>query len=296
MTEFGHLFTAMVTAFDEQLQVDYERSTQLAQRLIRHGSDGLVVTGTTGESPTLSHNEKVTLYRVVKETVGKSVTVLAGTGSYDTEETVKLSIKAEQVGVDGLLLIAPYYSKPSQEGIFQHFRKIAQSVSLPIVLYNHPGRTGVTIEARTLARLVEIKNIVGIKDSSANLDLVSEYWKATPPQFLIFSGNDSLTLPILAIGGHGVISVASHIAGPLLARLIQNYRDGRVAEARELHFQLLDLFNVIFCAPSPAPTKAALALLGFPVGGVRLPLSPLTEAETARVKEVLDRLPQPAEV
>jgi 4-hydroxy-tetrahydrodipicolinate synthase len=296
MPTFGHLFTAMVTALTPDLEVDYDRSAELARRLVKAGSDGLVVTGTTGEAPTLSAAEKTELHRVIKAAVGPQVSVLAGTGSYDTAETVKLSRAAEQAGVDGLLLIAPYYNKPSQEGIYQHFRRVAEAVSIPIILYNHPPRTGVTIEAGTLARLAEVPGIAGIKDSSASLDLVSEYRRRTPPGFLLYSGNDSLTLPILAVGGHGVISVASHIGGPVLARMMAHFRAGRVGEACQDHYRLFDLFNVLFCAPSPAPTKAALAMCGFPVGEVRPPLLPLAAADRARVQEVLNALPLPAEV
>lgn len=286
MKNFGHVFTAMVTPFDNELKVDFNRLSELALKLLDSGSTGLVIVGTTGESPTLTKEEKLSIFRAVKEVVGNKAPVIAGTGSYSTQESVSLSKEAEKTGVDGLLIVNPYYNKPSQEGLYEHFKSIAESVDLPIILYNHPGRTGVSIEPKTMERLSKIKNIVGVKDSSGSLSLISEYRLCTPSDFMIYSGDDPLTLPILSIGGCGVISVASHIAGTEINKMVTSFIKGDIEPAREIHYKLFDLFKVLFCAPSPAPTKAALKMTGFPVGSVRLPLVDVNESDYAKIKAV----------
>jgi 4-hydroxy-tetrahydrodipicolinate synthase len=290
MKQLGRVLTAMVTPFTADGQLDLATAKRLAKHLVENGSDGLVVAGTTGESPTLNHAEKLALFMAVKEAVGDRASVVAGTGANDTAATVELTREATEIGVDGILLIAPYYNKPNQEGLYRHFRAAAEATHLPIVLYNHPPRTGVAIAPETVERLSGIGNIVALKDSSASLDMASEFRKVTPESFMLYSGNDSLTLPFMAIGGYGVISVASHVAGNELRALVDACVEGDWTEARRLHFRLWDLFNGLFIAPSPAPTKAALAMLGLPVGGVRLPIVEVTEAERARVQAILGEL------
>lgn len=290
MKQLGRVLTAMVTPFDQEGKVDLPMAKRLARHLVANGSDGLVIVGTTGESPTLGHDEKLAMFRAAVEAVGSDGSVVAGTGSNDTAATVALSQEAEALGVDALLLIAPYYNKPNQEGIYRHFAAVAEATRLPIILYNHPPRTGVSIAPETLARLAKIPNIVALKDSSGSLDTASEFKKATPEAFMLYSGNDSLTLPMMSVGGYGVISVASHLAGRDLHRLVDAAVEGNWTLARELHYQLWDLFNGLFIAPSPAPVKAALGMVGIEVGGVRLPLVACTDAEISRVRAIVEAL------
>lgn len=288
MVEFGKVLTAMVTPFNEKLEVDYKRLNELTDRLLNLGSDGLVISGTTGESPTLTKEEKLEIFKTIRKNFKKPI--IAGTGSYSTEDSIFLSKAAQEIGVDALLLVNPYYNKPSQEGLYQHFKTIAMSVDIPIILYNHPGRTGVCIEPETLERLAKIKNIVAIKDSSGNLSLISEYKRHTPKEFMIYSGDDPLTLPILSLGGYGVISVASHIAGLKIKEMITSFNNGNLEKSQLIHYQLWELFKVLFCAPSPAPTKEALSLIGFNVGGVRLPLVNVNETQREMIKKVITNL------
>lgn len=290
MKTFGRVLTAMVTPFDAEGRVDVATAKRLATHLLDHGSDGIVVVGTTGESPTLNHDEKLAMFRAVVEAAKGRGSVIAGTGSNDTAATVALSQEAEAIGCDGLLLISPYYNKPNQEGLYRHFRTVAEATRLPIILYNHPPRTGVAIAPETLARLAEIPNIVGLKDSSASLDVASDFRKVTPESFLLYSGNDSLTLPMLAIGGHGVISVAAHVVGDAMRAMVDASLRGDWDEARRIHFRLWEIFNGLFMAPSPAPVKEALSLTGLPVGGVRLPLVELTADERRRLTGMLQDL------
>ncbi|MBC7543822.1 MAG: 4-hydroxy-tetrahydrodipicolinate synthase [Candidatus Sericytochromatia bacterium] len=286
MRPLGRLMTAMVTPFTAEDTVDHAQLAELTRRLIAEGSDGLVVTGTTGEAPTLSPTEKVAVWQTVVAAAG-ATPVIAGVGTNDTAASIELAKQAEAVGCEGLLAVNPYYNKPNQAGLFQHFQAIAVSTSLPLILYNHPPRTGVCIEPETLARLAELPNVVGIKDSSCSLELVSQYRRVTPEPFRIWSGDDLLTLPILSVGGHGVISVTSHVAGQAIRQMLIAWERGDVATARRLHLDLLPLHKALFMAPSPAPTKAALALLGFPVGGVRLPLTAADAALQTLLKDLL---------
>ena len=290
MAKFGPVFQAMLPPFDNELKVDFKRLAELALKLLDSGSTGLVVVGTTGESPTLTKEEKLSVFRAVKEVVGNKAPVIAGTGSYSTQESINLSKEVEKIGVDGLLLVNPYYNKPSQEGLYQHFKTVAGAVDLPVILYNHPGRTGVSIDPQTMEKLAGIKNIVAVKDSSGSLSLISEYKLCTPSDFMIYSGDDPLTLPILSVGGAGVISVASHIAGADINKMVTSFLNGDIETAQKIHYRLFDLFKVLFCAPSPAPTKAALKMTGFSVGGVRLPLLDVNEADYAKIKAVMDKI------
>jgi 4-hydroxy-tetrahydrodipicolinate synthase len=254
---------------------------------VQSGSDGLVVAGTTGEAPTLTKEEKVELFRVVVEEVGGDAVVIAGTGVNDTGVSVELTQAAEKVGVDGVLLVTPYYNKPSQEGLYQHFKTVAQHTNLPIMLYNVPGRTSVNMLPQTVVRLSAIENIVALKEASSDLDQVSALRRSAPDNFAIYSGDDSITLPILAVGGRGVVSVASHVIGPRLQEMINAYVSGNVTMAAKMHGSMFPVFKGLFITTSPAPVKAALSMLGWPVGPPRLPLVEVNQAEKEELKKVL---------
>ena len=287
----GRMFTAMVTPFDENLEVDYAKAAQLAQFLLAHGNDGIVVNGTTGESPTLSDEEKIKLFRTVKEAVGDKGTVIAGCGSNNTRHSIELTKEAEKCGVDAIMLVAPYYNKPSQEGLYQHFKAIAESTSLPIILYNIPGRCGINIFPETVVRLAnDVKNIVAVKEASGILDQVSRLRAMCPEDFAIYSGDDSLTLPILAVGGAGVISVVAHVVGDDMRQMVDAYFAGNVAAAQKLHVKLYDVFKTMFITSNPVPIKYALKRLGMDMGGVRQPLYEANEAQKAKIDECLEKL------
>lgn len=280
---WGPVITAMATPFRPDGAVDYDRAAELARRLVQTGSTGLVVAGTTGESPTLTDEEKLQLLRVVKDAVGNGAAVLAGTGTYDTAHSVHLSREAQRAGADGLLVVVPYYNRPTQEGLYRHFRAVAESTDLPVLMYNIPGRTGTNMLPETVARLSEVRNIAGIKEASGSLDQVSEIRRRTPEHFLIYSGDDSLTLPYLSVGAVGIVSVAAHLVGREIAEMIAHFQAGRVEEARRIHLRLFPLFRALFVAPNPVPLKAALEMAGFPVGKPRLPLVEATEKEREQI-------------
>jgi 4-hydroxy-tetrahydrodipicolinate synthase len=270
--EIGRLLTAMLTPFDSEGQVDYALAKRLALALLDSGSDGLVIAGTTGEAPTLTNDEKLRLFAEVKSAVGDRGTVLAGTSTYNTAESVELSREAERTGVDGLLLTTPYYSKPPQEGIFRHFEAIANAVSIPCVIYNIPGRTGINVTTDTQLRIAQIPNIIGVKEASADLDQIARLIEEAP-EYRVWSGDDQLTLPILSLGGYGVICVVSHLVGLQMRDLIQAHLGGRVDEAARIHRRLLPLMKTLMTAAgNPVPVKYALNQVGFPAGGFRLPL------------------------
>jgi 4-hydroxy-tetrahydrodipicolinate synthase len=287
MAGMGQVITAMVTPMDRDQAVDYDRAAALARRLVDTGSDGLVVCGTTGESPTLSDEEKIRLFHTVRNAVDGRARVIAGTGTYDTAHSIHLTREAERAGCDAVLLVNPYYNKPSQEGLYRHFKAIADSTRLPVMLYNIQGRTSVNCEPATIARLAQVPNIVGVKEASGSLDQMSQIRKVTPPEFHLYSGDDSLTLPLLAVGGTGVVSVASHLAGREIKAMIQAYQAGDVKQALALHLRLWPLFKVLFITTNPTPVKAALALAGFEVGGLRLPLVEATSGEREQIGAVL---------
>lgn len=290
MAVFGRVLTAMATPFDEGGAVNWPQVTALAKRLMETGSDGIVVAGTTGESPTLSDEEKITLFRTVKEAVGGRAVVVAGTGTNDTRHSIHLSKEAQRAGCDGLLLVNPYYNRPSQDGLYAHFRAIAESTGLPCMLYNIPGRTGVNCAPETIARLADVPNIAAVKEASGSLDQVSDIRRRTKPDFLIYSGDDSLTLPILAVGGTGIVSVASHLVGREIQQMVRAYEQGEVARALQLHLRLLPLFKVLFITTNPVPLKAALNLSGVKVGKPRLPLVEATAKEKEQIQSVLNEL------
>jgi 4-hydroxy-tetrahydrodipicolinate synthase len=287
MAEFGRVITAMVTPMDRTLAVDYDKAAALAKRLVERGSDGLVVAGTTGESPTLTDDERLRLFRTVKHAVGDGAAVIAGTGTYDTAHSIHLTEEAERAGCDGILLVNPYYNKPSQEGLYQHFKAIANRTRLPVMLYNIQGRTSVNCEPQTIARLAEVPNIVAVKEASGSLEQMSQIRKLTPPGFKLYSGDDALTLPLLAVGGVGVVSVAAHVAGREIGEMIDAFFSGNVRRATELHLRLWPLFRVLFITTNPTPVKAAMALTGFDCGGLRLPLVEATPKEREQIATVL---------
>lgn len=285
--KLGNICTAMVTPFDRKGNLDLKKTSQLIDYLIDHGSDSLLVAGTTGESPTLTIEEKLALFSHSVESVAGRVPVIAGTGGNNTRSAIELTKKAEQTGIDGILLVAPYYNKPNQEGLYQHFKVIAESTSLPVVLYNIPGRSVVNLLPDTVIRLSEIGNIVGIKEASGNLDQMCEIIQGTDESFSVYSGDDGLTLPLLSVGGDGVVSVASHIIGNEMQEMITSYKSGDTNKSAEWHRRLLPLMRELFAAPSPVPVKTALQMQGLDVGGVRLPLIPLTEEERLTLQRVL---------
>ncbi|MCQ6276244.1 4-hydroxy-tetrahydrodipicolinate synthase [Bacillus sp. V3B] len=287
---FGQLLTAMVTPFDQNGEIDYNATKKLVNYLIANGSDGLVVAGTTGESPTLTTEEKVELFKFVVKVVDGRVPVIAGTGSNNTRASINLTSLAEKTGVDGIMLVVPYYNKPSQEGLYQHFKAIAESTALPVMLYNIPGRSVVNMSVETIVRLSKIPNIVSLKDASGNLDAMAEIISQTPDHFTLYSGDDGLTLPALSIGGAGVISVASHIMGNEMQTMIQHFTNGNHQEAASLHRNLLPIMKALFAAPSPSPVKAALNLNGISVGSVRLPMVPLNDEEKRVLQQTLQLL------
>lgn len=287
--DFGRLITAMITPYDKNMQVDYQLARKLARHLVQNGSDGLVVCGTTGESPVLSQEEKVELFRAVVEEVGGQATVIAGTGSYNTRASVELTRAAEKAGVDGVMLVCPYYNKPSQEGLYQHFKAVAASTNLPVMLYNIPGRTGINLLPATVARLAEIDNIVAIKEAAGSMDQVSELRRVLPDDFAIYSGDDSLTLPMLSLGARGIVSVAAHLVGNEIKQMLNAFMAGNVKLATQLHLKLYPLFKGLFITTNPVPLKAAMTLLGWPVGGPRLPLVEATAQEKESIKKVMEQ-------
>ncbi|AGA69977.1 dihydrodipicolinate synthase [Desulfitobacterium dichloroeliminans LMG P-21439] len=277
----NRIMTAMVTPFDEKMEVNYAEAERLALYLIEHGSDGIVVCGTTGESPTVTADEKLELFRVVKKAVGNKATVIAGIGSNTTEGSISLARKAEATGVDGLMAVVPYYNKPSQEGMFQHFRAIAEATSLPLMVYNIPGRTSVNLFPETVRRLSEIPNITSIKEAAGSMDQVSELKRILPGDFVVYSGDDSLTIPMLALGCSGVISVAAHVVGDEMRKMVEAWFAGDLQTALQWHLKLMPMFKGVFVTTNPVPVKYLLKKVGINAGGVKLPLvcaSPKEEA------------------
>ncbi|WP_077211576.1 4-hydroxy-tetrahydrodipicolinate synthase [Bacillus dakarensis] len=290
MVLFGRVSTAMVTPFDNKGHIDFAKTTQLINHLIDNGTDSLVVAGTTGESPTLTKEEKIALFQHVVKVVDKRVPVIAGTGSNNTYASIELTKKAEQLGVDGIMIVAPYYNKPNQEGLYQHFRQIAESTTLPVMVYNIPGRSVVNILPETIIRLSQIDNIVAVKEASGDLNAMTKIIAGTDDNFLLYSGDDGITLPVLSIGGAGVVSVASHIIGKEMQGMVRAFLDGDHTRAASIHQSLLPIMEGLFKAPSPVPVKTALQLRGLNVGSVRLPLVPLTESERGDLINLLENI------
>ena len=287
MKELGRLLTAMVTPFNEEGAVDYAQARKLASALLKSGSDGLVIVGTTGESPTLVRAEELRLFAEVKTAIGGQGTVIAGTGSNNTAEALETTKEAEKIGVDACLLVVPYYNKPTQEGLYQHFKTIAQNTNLPCILYNVPARTVTSLSADTVIKLSHIENIIGVKEASGNLGEISKIISNTGEDFLVWSGNDSDTLPILALGGYGVISVASHLVGNQIREMIDSFVSGKTDKAAEIHHRLLPLVDTLFIVSNPIPIKYAVNHVGFHVGKPRLPLTEPDEKTANIIKETL---------
>lgn len=287
MKKLGRLLTAMVTPFSEEGAVDYGQARKLASALLNSGSEGVLVVGTTGESPTLIRSEELRLFSEVKSAIGERGAVIAGTGSNSTAEALEATREAERIGVDACLLVVPYYNKPTQEGLYQHFKTIAQSTNLPCILYNVPSRTVTSLSADTVIKLSQIDNIIGVKEASGNLEQISRIISNARKDFLVWSGNDSDTLPILALGGYGIISVASHLVGKQISEMINSFVSGRVDEAAKIHNRLMPLFNAMFVVSNPIPVKYALNHVGFRVGKPRLPLTEPDEKSAALIRDTL---------
>ncbi|MCG3419040.1 4-hydroxy-tetrahydrodipicolinate synthase [Oceanobacillus jordanicus] len=285
---FGRVLTAMVTPFDHTGEIDYDQTDILIEYLLENGTDGLVIAGTTGESPTLSVDEKVNLFKHVVKVVKKRVPVIAGTGSNSTAASIQLSKEAEKCGVDAVMLVAPYYNKPNQRGMYEHFKTIANATTLPVMLYNIPGRSVVKLTADTIIELSKIPNIVSVKESTGDLDQAAEIIENTSDDFSLYSGDDSMTLPMLSIGADGIISVSSHIVGNEMQEMVNLYLNGDVKQAAAKHRKLVPVMSALFTSPSPTPVKAALQMKGIETGSVRLPLLPLTDEERNLLKEKID--------
>lgn len=287
--DFGRVITAMVTPFDSEGRVHYAEAERLAAYLADNGSDGIVVCGTTGESPTLSWDEEYQLFQVVQRAVAGKAKVIAGTGSNSTSEAIEATQKAAKLGVDASLQVVPYYNKPSQLGMYGHFEAIAKACDLPMMLYNIPGRTGQALEPETVAKLAGVDGIVAIKEATGNIDIASQIRSLTPPEFKIYAGDDSLTLPLLAIGGSGIVSVASHLVGNQIQEMIAAFESGQNQLAAQLHIKMLPLFKGLFFAPNPMPIKAALKLQGWQVGGLRLPMCELPVELLPQLQQLLQQ-------
>lgn len=285
--KFGRLITAMVTPFNDQMEVDYQRAEELAEHLAANGSQSIVVAGTTGESPTLSVEEKEKLFQTVVQAVKGKASVIAGSGSNSTEQSIEITRRAEAAGVDGVMLVVPYYNKPPQEGLYLHFKKIAESTGLPVMLYNVPGRTSVNLSAQITIRLAQMDNVFAIKEASGDLEQISQIINETPEGFSVYSGDDSMTLPIMSIGGYGVVSVAGHIIGEKIKDMIDAFASGNVGQAAALHRQLMPIFKGMFISTNPIPVKTSLNLLGKNVGPVRLPLIEMTVEQQESLKAIL---------
>lgn len=284
---FGRLLTAMVTPMNEKLEVDFQAAARLAQHLVEHGSDGIVVASTTGESPTLTGEEKLELFRVVKKAVSSKAKVIAGVGTNSTEASVTMALRAVETGVDGLIAVVPYYNKPSQEGLYQHFRTISEATSLPLMLYNVPGRTSANLLPETVRRLSEIPNIKALKEASGSMDQVSELKRILPDDFEIFSGDDAMTFPMLALGCNGVVGVGSHVVGDEMKLMLDAWFSRDVETALKWHLKLMPIFKGIFVTANPVPIKYLLNQSGIKVGGVRLPLVEATPEEETFLADLL---------
>ena len=289
---FGRVLTAMVTPFNDDLSINYGVAEKLADYLVNNGSDGLVICGTTGESPTLESHEKYELLKVVKNAVGDRGKIIMGTGGNSTQKAIADTQKAAHIGIDGSLQVVPYYNKPSQDGLYQHFRTIALACpDVPLMLYNIPGRTGKNLEPETTAKLAhDIENIVAVKEASGDLEQTAKINILAPSDFLIYSGEDFLTLPMMTVGCIGVVSVASHLVGKQMQTMMQAYATGDNPQAQLIQKNLYSLFNVLFCNTNPIPIKYALQLQGWNIGKLRLPLTSLTSGQEQEVEAVLRKL------
>lgn len=289
---FGRLLTAMVTPMNDDFSINYEKAADLAEYLINNGSDGIVVAGSTGESATMSDEEKLKLFEVVVQKVNKRATVVAGTGSNDTMKSVEFTKAAETTGVDGIMLVGPYYNKPTQEGFYQHFSMIANATSLPVIVYNVPGRTASNILPETVLRLAnDVKNIVAIKEASGSIEQAATLRKILPADFTIYSGDDELTLPMMAVGADGIISVAGHVVGKQMQEMMSAFAYGEVKKATSLHLELVEFFRAMFIVTNPIPIKTATSIASkIDCGKLRLPLTPISEENKEKINTVMKKL------
>ncbi len=285
---FGRMITAMVTPFTPDLELDLPRAQELAVRLVEHGSDAIVVCGTTGESPTVFYPQKIELFRAVIEAVGGRVPIIANAGDNCTADSVDFAREVSGLGVDGIMAVVPYYNKPPQEGLYLHFRSIAEAVELPVILYNIPGRCVINMEPATILRLAhDVENIVALKQANADFSQTATIIEGAPEGFEVLSGDDELTLPMMGLGGTGVISVISHVAGRQFKEMVEAQAAGDHTRALRLHLELMPLMKALFITSNPIMVKKALELQGFPVGGCRLPLIEASEAQTAELQRVM---------
>ncbi|HBI26245.1 MAG TPA: 4-hydroxy-tetrahydrodipicolinate synthase [Peptococcaceae bacterium] len=280
---------ALITPFTEN-GVDFKKLEELIEWHIKEGTDAILICGTTGEASTMPDEEHREVLRFAVGKINKRVHVMAGAGSNDTRHAIELSQYCEEIGVDSILSVTPYYNKTTQEGLYQHFKAVASETGLPVILYNVPGRTAMNMLPETVARLAEIENVVAVKEASGSLNQVADIKRNTPDDFLVYSGDDFLTLPMLSVGGYGVISVAAHVAGDMIREMLTFFVTGKVKAARELHLKLFPLYKVLFITTNPVPVKAAVELIGINVGAPRLPLVRATEEEVEAIKEEMDKL------
>lgn len=289
MTQIGRLLTAMITPFDENGNLDYKQARKLATSLVASGSDGLVIGGTTGESPSMSDDEKIRLFAEVKEAVGDTASVIAGTTDNNHNKSIELSKEAEKVYVDGLLLTVPAYNKPTQEGLFQHFKVISESTSLPGILYNVPGRTSLNMTADTTLRLAQIDNIVGVKEASSDFPQITEIIDQSPDNFMVWSGNDDETFQVMCVGGFGIVSVASNIIGLQIKKMMELILQQNISSAAIEHRRLLPIFKALFWVTNPIPIKYAVNKSGFRAGSPRLPMWPADAGFTSKFDSIIDQ-------
>ncbi|MDD3520143.1 MAG: 4-hydroxy-tetrahydrodipicolinate synthase [Actinomycetota bacterium] len=287
MSDFGEVITAMVTPFDKDFNIDWNSVDIIIDYLIENGTDSFLMAGTTGESPTLSDNEKIELFRFAKKKLKNNMPVIAGTGSNDTKHTIELSKAAQEEGVDCLLIVTPYYNKPTQKGLINHYRQISESVDIPIIFYNVPSRTSCNITSSTCLSLSKFENIIGVKEASGDMKQIAEIIRDCPDEFIVYSGNDGDTFPVVALGGKGVVSVASHIIGKEIKEMIDLLKDNKINEAAAMHKKYLNIFHGIFITTSPIPIKKALNLMGIPAGYLRPPLCDMELDEEEKFAKLL---------
>lgn len=288
---FGRMITAMVTPFDEHLELDLEKTKALARRLVEGGNDALVINGTTGESPTVFYPQKMELFKAVVSEVGGQVPIIANVGDNCTADTVEFAQDVQKLGVDAFMLVVPYYNKPPQEGLYQHFKTIAEAVDLPCILYNIPGRCVINMEPETTLRLArDVENIVAIKEASGDIDQIATIIKQAPEGFEVFSGDDSFTYDVMKAGGSGVISTIGNVAPSRMKELVNLCAEGNFDAAKLVHDALLPLMDELFVTSNPIMVKEALKLAGFPVGGVRLPLVDATPQQSAELEKVMKQV------
>lgn len=288
MNNWGRIITAMVTPMDSEGNINYDKAVELAKYLVNEGSTALVINGTTGESPTVTSDEKEKLLLSIKKSV--DVPIIAGVGTNSTSSTIENAIRAEKVGVDGLLVVVPYYNKPNQKSIYEHFSTVAKATRLPIILYNVPGRTVVNMTAETTVALSKISNIVALKEASGDLTQLARVVRDAEKGFLVYTGEDAQILPTLAVGGYGVVSVIAHVVCKEVKNMIENYLNGNINEARKIHLKLIDITEKMFMTANPVPVKAALNILGMDVGNTRLPLSAPSEDVINSLNESMTEL------